>query len=157
MKFIIFCVLFLASGLMSQELQVKADKFNGDEKTGVSVFEGSVNIIKVNDELNASKVTIFTDPQHQPTKFVAEGKASFVIHAEKGALYRGKAEKVVYFPDKKEYHFFKNVHLTQVDEKKEILGDEVILKTIEGKAYAKGASKEPVVMIFKMKDENQEK
>ena len=38
------------------------------------------------------------------------------------------------------------------DEKKEITGDEVVLKTIEGKAYAKGDKSEPVIMIFKLKD-----
>ena len=42
------------------------------------------------------------------------------------------------------------MYLRQLDEKKEIIGNEVVLKTIEGKAYAKGAKSEPVIMIFKM-------
>ena len=155
MKTFIYLTIFLASSLISQELKVKADAFNADEKSGVSIFTGHVNIVKENDELNASKVTIYTDSEQKPTKFEAEGKASFIIHAKKGALYRGKAERVVYFPDKKEYHFFENVHLKQIDEKKEIIGEEVILKSLEGKAYAKGLNKEPVIMIFKMKDEKQ--
>ena len=44
------------------------------------------------------------------------------------------------------------MYLKQIDKKKEIIGDEVVLKTIEGKAYAKGAKKEPVIMIFDIKD-----
>lgn len=59
------------------------------------------------------------------------------------------AQKVIYMPNIKEYHFFTDVHLRQIDEKKEIIGEEVILKTIEGTAYAKGAKKEPVIMILK--------
>lgn len=153
MKILIYLTILLSSSLISQELKVKADSFNADEKSGVSVFEGNVNIIKENDELNASKVTIYTNQKHEPIKFKAEGDASFVIHAKKGALYRGKAQKVIYIPNKKEYYFYDNVHLKQIDQKKEIIGEEVVLKTIEGKAYAKGQNKEPVIMIFKMEDE----
>ena len=155
MKFLLFLTLFLASALISQELKIKADSFNGDEKSGVSIFEGNVNVIKENDELNASMVTVYTDAKHQPTKFIALGKASFTIYSKEGALYKGKAEKVIYFPQSKEYHFFQNVHLKQIDEKKEIIGEEVILKSVEGKAYAKGLKEEPVIMIFKLPKEGE--
>jgi lipopolysaccharide export system protein LptA len=154
MKNKLFLLLFSSSLLFSNELHIKADSFNADENTGVSVFTGNVNIIKNADELNASKVTVFTDKQNQPKKFVAVGDVSFVIETEQKALYRGVAQKVIYFPTKKEYQFFKDVHLKQINEKKEIIGDEVVLKTIEGKAYAKGINKEPVIMIFKLADDN---
>jgi len=157
MKIFIILVLFLTSLLVSQELQVKANKFSADEKAGISIFEGDVNIIKGYDELNASKVTIFTNKEHQPTKYVALGDVSFKIKTKKGSKYEGVAGKVIYLPIAKEYHFFKNVYLKQIDEKKEILGDEVVLKTIEGKAYAKGVKTEPVIMIFNIpKEEGEE-
>ncbi|WP_310441478.1 lipopolysaccharide transport periplasmic protein LptA [Sulfurimonas sp.] len=161
MKQRIFLTIFLAATLFSQELQVKAKLFNADQKAGISVFEGNVNIIRGSDELNASKVTIYTNSKQEPTKFIAEGDASFNIQTLEGAVYTGKAQKVVYLPQEKEYHFFKEVHLKQINEKKEIIGEEVVLKTIEGKAYAKGAEKEPVIMIFNMpedkKSENKKK
>jgi len=158
MKKTIFLIIFLTVALFSQELKVKAKLFNADQKTGVSVFEGDVNIIRGNDELNASMVTIHTNEKQEPTKFIAEGDASFRIKTLEGALYEGKAQRVVYLPIEKEYHFFKEVHLKQINEKKEIIGEEVILKTIEGKAYAKGAEKEPVIMIFNMaQDSNKSK
>jgi len=156
MKKTIFLTIFLGVALFSQELKVKAKLFNADQKAGISVFEGDVNIVKGSDELNASKVTIHTNSNQEPTKFTAEGNASFYIQTLEGAIYRGKAQKVVYFPQEKEYHFFKDVHLKQINEKKEIIGEEVILKTIEGKAYAKGAEKEPVIMIFDMPEDKKE-
>lgn len=73
MKFLAVLTIFLASSLISQELKIKAEQFNADEKTGISIFKGNVNIIKSNDELNATKVTIYTDVKHQPTKYIAEG------------------------------------------------------------------------------------
>ena len=153
MKQRIFLTIFLAATLFSQDLQVKAKLFNADQKAGISVFEGNVNIIRGSDELNASKVTIYTNSKQEPTKFIAEGDASFNIQTLEGAVYTGKAQKVVYLPQEKEYHFFKEVHLKQINEKKEIIGEEVVLKTIEGKAYAKGAEKEPVIMIFNMPED----
>ena len=155
MRFLIILTIFLASALISQELKIKANQFNADEKTGISVFTGEVNIIKGNDELNATKVTVYTDKKHQPTKYIAEGDVSFNIETKKGSLYTGKAGKVIYMPTIKEYHFFTDVHLKQIDKKKEIIGEEVVLKTIEGTAFARGAKQEPVIMIFKIEEEKE--
>ncbi len=153
MKTLILLMFFLASSLVSQELKVKANEFSADEKSGISIFKGKVNVVKGKDTINASKVTIYTNKKHQPTKFIAIGDVSFEIKTKKGSSYKGKAQKVIYKPKLKEYNFFGNVHLQQLDEKKEIIGEEVVLKTLEGRAYAKGAKKEPVIMIFKMKED----
>ncbi|SFV55874.1 OstA family organic solvent tolerance protein [hydrothermal vent metagenome] len=142
--------MFIAN---AQELKIKANSFTSDQNTGISVFSGDVNILKGSDELNASKVTIFINKKKKPTKFVAVGNVSFTITTKDGAVYKGIAGKVIYRPSKKEYYFYENVHLQQLNEKKEILGDEVVLKTTDGKAYAKGLKKEPVIMIFNIDEE----
>ena len=157
MKFKLLALLLLANFANASELQIKANSFNADENKGISIFKGNVSIKKEQDELNASKVTVYTNKKNEPTKFVANGKVSFVIQTQKGSTYNGKAGKVIYLPNKKEYHFFKNVHLRQLDDKKEIIGDEVLLNTIEGKAYAKGAGLKPVIMIFNVKEKEEKK
>ena len=157
MKKIILLAIIAALSLSAEDLKVKAKIFNSDQKKGISIFEGDVNIIKGADELNASKVTIYTDKEQNPTKFVAEGNASFHIVTQEGAAYRGKAQKVIYLPTKKEYHFFTDVYLQQLNEKKEIIGEEVILKSIEGKAYAKGDKEKPVIMIFDLPEKKKKK
>jgi len=144
--------MILIISLYSQELRIKANEFNTDEKKGITIFIGDVDIKRTNDTLNASKVIVYTDKHHQPTKFIAIGNVSFKIQTQDGSRYEGKAQKTIYNPVKKEYYFYKGVYLKQLDNKKEIIGDEVVLKTIEGKAYAKGAKKEPVIMIFEIKD-----
>jgi len=151
MKYLLILTILITS-LISEELKIKANEFSSDDKKGISIFTGEVSIIRADDELKASKVTIYTDDQHQPTKFIAKGNVSFKITTENGSRYEGKAQKTIYNPIKKEYYFYKNVYLKQIDNKKEIIGDEVVLKTIDGKAYAKGAKKEPVIMIFEIKD-----
>jgi len=157
MKFKLLALLLLVNFANASELQIKANSFNADENTGISVFNGNVSIQKEHDELNASKVVVYTNKKNEPIKFVANGKVSFMIETKQGAIYTGKAEKVIYLPNKKEYHFFKNVHLKQLDDKKEIIGDEVLLNTIEGRAYAKGVQSEPVIMIFNIKEKEEKK
>ncbi|MDH4943905.1 lipopolysaccharide transport periplasmic protein LptA [Sulfurimonas sp. C5] len=153
---LIFLTLFLQIFLNADELKIKAQSFYADEKEGISIFEGTVNVIKGHDELNASKVTVYIDEKKSPTKFIAEGDVSFKVKTEDNATYEGVAQKAVYLPNKKEYNFYKDVHLKQLSEKKEIKGDEVVLKTLENKAYAKGAEEKPVIMIFDIKEEKQE-
>jgi lipopolysaccharide export system protein LptA len=150
MKFFISSCILTLSSLVAQELKIKANSFHADEKKGISVFEGKVNILRDKDELNAQKVTVYTDEKNQPLKYIAQGDTSFTVVTKDGSVYKGEAQKVIYQPKEKEYYFFTDVHLRQLDEKKEIIGNEVVLKTIEGKAYAKGAKSEPVIMIFKM-------
>ncbi len=151
MKYFIVLMILITS-LISQELKIKANEFSSDEKKGVSTFVGEVDILRSSDRLQASKVTVYTDKKHQPTKFIAVGNVDFKIKTQDGSRYEGKAQKVIYNPAKKEYYFYKNVSLKQLNSKKEIIGDEVVLKTIDGQAYAKGAKKEPVIMIFEIKD-----
>jgi len=139
--------------VVAQELKIEAEFFKADEKKGVSFFRGNVYIKKQNDELNASEVYIYTDKNHKPTKFQAQGDVSFAIETKKHEKYRGKAQKVIYIPKTKEYSFFGDVHLMQVDKQKEIKGDEVVLQTVDGKAYAKGKKSGPVIMIFDIGEE----
>ncbi len=154
-KYILPIVLFLHFTAFGEELKIKANSFSADEQKGISIFSGNVRVKKHNDELNASEVTIYTDKKNQPTKFVAVGSVSFKIETKKGAKYEGKANRVIYLPQAKEYHFYENVHLKQLNEKKEIIGDEVTLALESGKAFAKGVKSEPVIMIFNIKDEKE--
>lgn len=151
-----YLIFFLALSLYSQELKIKADAFQADEKSGISIFTGDVNILKGNDELNATEVTVYTDKNHQPLKFVAVGDVSCHIETKTGSIYNGVAQKVIYLPEKKEYQFYKGVHLKQLDENKEIIGEEVVLKATEGKAHAKGKKDGPVIMIFNVQSQEEE-
>ncbi|MEA2072657.1 MAG: lipopolysaccharide transport periplasmic protein LptA [Campylobacterota bacterium] len=155
MKHIIILIIFLNTIAFGQELKIKANVFQADEKKGISIFEGDVNIVKKNDELNASKVTIYTNKKNQPVKYIALGNVAFKIATKQGAKYEGTANKVIFLPKDKEYHFYENVFLRQINEKKEIQGDEVILNITDGQAYAKGVKKGPVIMIFDIAEEEE--
>ncbi|MDX9813099.1 MAG: lipopolysaccharide transport periplasmic protein LptA [Sulfurimonas sp.] len=157
MKILSLLFIFVATFLSAEELKIKALEYSGDQNKGISIFTGNVHMTKLEDELIADKVTVYTDKENNPTKFVAEGNVSFKMTSEDGARYKGVSQKAIYLPNEKEYHFYIKAHLIQLDDHKEIMGDEVVFKSIEGKAFAKGAKDEPVIMIFDIKDDKKKK
>lgn len=147
-------LIALYSFSFANQLKVIANTFHGDEAHGFSIFTGNVKITKGLSELNASKVIIYMDKNHQPIKMIADGNVSFFIKADNNATYRGIANKAIYFPKKKEYQFFQHVHLWQLNNKREINGNKIILNVINGTAVADGATNKPVIMIFNLQDKN---
>ena len=153
MKYLYLLTFFLLFNVQAEQLKIVAKSFHSDEKKGLTVFSGDVKITKGADKLNASKVTVSTNAKRKPTKYVAQGNVSFFIKTENKAIYQGTAGKAIFVPAKKEYHFYQNVHIEQLNEKKEIIGEEVIISTVEGKAHAKGGDRKPVVMTFELEEE----
>lgn len=151
MKRIVTLGILTALPLMAaQQLKIVADAFSANEKAGYSVFVGHVRIKKGSDELNASRVEVYIDSKRVPTKYVAEGSASFYIKTDENSTYRGKAQKVIFEPQKQQYSFYGDVHLMQLNEHKQIDGEEVVVNIKKGTATAKGAKKQPVIMIFNL-------
>ena len=158
MKYFLILLLFLSTTtLFSEQLKIKSDSFHASEKKRVTVFKGKVQITKGADELNATVVSIYTDKKNHPVKYVAEGSVSFYIKTQNGAIYKGHSERAIVYPNQKEYQFFKNVHLEQINENKQINGEEVIVNTEAGTAQAKGDGKAPVIMTFEIEEKEEKK
>lgn len=150
-KLLLFSSLAVALG-WAEELKVISDNFKGDQQKGISVFTGKVKVTKGLDELNASKVTIYTDSDKKPVKYVAEGNVSFYIVTEMNEKYRGKSQTAIYLPNASEYQFFQKVDLIRIDDYRRVKGDKVIVNTVAGNASAESANQEPVVMTFTLQD-----
>ncbi len=152
LRTLVLMLLFLTS-LLSEELKISADLFESDENKGVTLFKGHVVIFKGKDELRADSVEIFTDTKRKPTKFIAKGKVTFTIHANNTEAYKGRANKAVFLPLIKEYHFYNDVFLTQLGSDNTIKGDTIIVNLTKGTATAQGDSDKPVTMTFQIDDE----
>ncbi len=151
-RFFMFIAPLLVTLVHAEELKVISESFKGDQQKGVSVFTGNVKVTKGSDELNASKVTIYTDKENKPTKYYAEGDVSFYILTEVGEKYKGKSQTAIYLPNESEYQFYKKVDLIRIDDFRRVKGDKVIVNTIGGNASAESTNNEPVVMTFTLED-----
>jgi lipopolysaccharide export system protein LptA len=148
-------MLFL-SFTYAQELKITADFFESDEKKGITLFTGHVSIVKGSDTLKAKSVEIHTDAKRRPTKFIADGSVNFSIHASDNA-YKGTAQKAIFLPQIKEYHFYNDVKLTQIGSTNTIHGDKIIVNLDKGTATAEGNAKKPVTMTFQINSDEEEK
>jgi len=158
MKRIFIILNVLVSILLAEQVKIIADAFEGNEKKGLTTFSGNVKITKGNDELNASRVSVYTDKKRTPYQYEAEGNVSFYIDLKDNNMtYKGDAGKVIYYPLKKEYQFYKNVHLYQLGTNRKVFGDEVKLNAKDGNAKAMGKEKTPVIMIFNVEDKKKDK
>lgn len=153
-RFLILFTSFFFIFTSAEELKVISDNFKGDQKKGIAIFTGNVKVTKGSDELNASKVTIYTDKENKPTKYLAEGDVSFYIVTEQKEKYRGKAQTAIFLPNESEYHFYKKVDLIRLDDYRRVRGDKVVVNTVQGNAAAESAQDEPVVMTFTIQDKN---
>jgi lipopolysaccharide export system protein LptA len=140
----------------AEELKITADFFESDEKKGITLFTGHVSILKGKDTLKANSVEIYTDAKKRPTKFIADGSVNFSIHASDNA-YKGTAQKAIFLPQIKEYHFYTDVKLTQLDSTNTIHGDKIIVNLNKGTAMAQGNAKKPVTMTFQINTDEEEK
>ncbi|MEA3522488.1 MAG: lipopolysaccharide transport periplasmic protein LptA [Campylobacterota bacterium] len=151
--FFLFLSIFITS-LLGEELKVTANSFEADEKRGISIFSGDVTITKGTDVMRASQVTIHIDENRHPITYIADGNVSFFITTEDNSSYEGKAHNAIFSPDKQEYKFSGDVELNQLNEKKKIVGNEVIVNMLKGTAVAQGMKNRPVIMIFELEDKN---
>lgn len=156
-KIFFFSLMLVLTLHAGEELKVISEHFKGDQLKGVSVFTGNVKVTKGLDELNASKVTVYTDKERKPVKYVAEGDVTFYIVTELKEYYKGKSQTAVYLPNESEYHFYKNVDLIRLDDYRRVKGDKVIVNTTQGHASAESTNNEPVVMIFTLQDKKENK
>jgi len=156
-KRLFFFMTFLTLALHAEQLKIISDNFKGDQTKGISIFTGNVKITKGLDELNATKVTIYTDVSRKPVKYLAEGAVSFYLVTEMGEKYRGKSQIAIFMPNEKEYQFYKKVDLIRLDDYRRVKGDKVIVNTTSGYSSADSAGDEPVVMIFTLEDKKETK
>lgn len=151
---LIFVFTLSVISVGAEELKVISDNFKGDQQKGIAVFTGNVKLIKGTDELNASKVTIYTDKEKKPYKYVAEGGVSFFIVTEQQEKYRGKSQSAVFMPNEGEYQFYTKVDLIRLDDLRRVKGDKVVVNISQGSAVAESTKDEPVVMTFTLQDKN---
>jgi len=157
MKLFFFFLIFSSSIFAAEELKVVSEHFKGDQLKGISIFTGNVKVTKGLDELNATKVTIYTDKDRKPVKYVAEGDVSFYIVTELKEYYKGKSQTAIYLPNENEYQFYKHVDLVRLDDYRRVKGDKVIVNTLQGHASAESSNNDPVVMIFTLQNKKDDK
>ncbi len=150
--FIIFIIISNFLYAKTQNVEITSKSFEADELKQVSKFIGNVKVIKEYDVITSDKLIVNFDKKKNPIKYIAMGNAKFKLILNK-KHYAGKANKIIYDPIKKIYHFIGNAFLQDLDSSKKIYGDNISIDQLNGKYNVKSDGNKPVKFIFKVKDD----
>ena len=147
---LIFAPLF---ALFASEVEITAKRFEGDDKSGVSKFSGSVKVVKVSDTM-----FVYFDSARKPVRFEAIGSATFAMKEESGKTYKGKAKTIIYYPNQKEYQLLGDAFVEYVEEKRKVYGEKIVVNDTTKKASVAGEEGgRPAKFIFFVEDKNETK
>ena len=149
--FFLFCI-----GIYASQIEIEALKFETDTKSGITIFEGNVTIKKNQDTMRADNVKVYTDTNKTITKFEADGNAKFIIFLDKNVTFKGSSNSFIYMPKQRLFELLGNAKIVDLKNKREIMGDRVILNEKTKSAKVIGKDKKPVKLIFQI-DENESK
>jgi lipopolysaccharide export system protein LptA len=143
----IVLLMFLSVSLWAEKVQVTSDNMKAYDAKKEIHFIGNAKVTQLKDWIHGDEIIVYFDDNNQTDRYVAKGNVTFELH-QKEALYKGKADKVTYFPKKSEYVLTGKAVIDDLLNKRHVNGDEIVLNKKTGNANVKGNRKKPVKFIF---------
>ena len=145
-------MLFLSIGsmvtlLFAQKVEITSLKMNATEMSKEIHFIGDAKVVQEKDYIYADEIVVFFDENNQTKRYDAIGNVRFEIY-QNNAHYKGKADKVSYFPLKMIYILEGNAVVDDLNEKRHIRATKITLNSKTGDAQVNGNRKKPVKFIF---------
>ncbi len=147
-KLLIATVLAVVT-LWADKVQITSNKMKAIDKKKEIHFIGNAKVRQLKDWIHGNEIIVYFNDRNETKKYVARGKVTFEIF-QKDAHYKGKADKVTYFPKQSKYLLTGKAVIDDLMNKRHVDGDEITLDMITGNANVKGNRKKPVKFIFDM-------
>lgn len=133
--------------LFAQKIEITSTSMNAENLKKEVHFIGNAKVKKREDWIHADEIIVHFNDQNETNMYQAIGKVTFEFKNEKGH-YKGKSEKVTYYPLKSFYVLSGKAKVDDVMNKRQVKGDEIILDMVTGNSQVKGSKKKPVKFIF---------
>jgi lipopolysaccharide export system protein LptA len=143
----IVLLMLLSVSLWAEKVQVTSDNMRAYDAKKEIHFIGNAKVTQLKDWIHGDEIIVYFDDNNQTDRYVAKGSVTFELH-QKDALYKGKADKVTYYPKKSEYVLTGKAVIDDLLNKRHVNGDEIVLNKKTGNANVKGNRKKPVKFIF---------
>ncbi len=148
MKINILIFMLISTLLLhAEKVEVTSDSMKAEELKKEVHFMGNVHIKQGESWLHGNKVIVHFDDNNQTNEYEAIGNVKFEFKDDKNH-YKGKADKVVYYPLKSEYILKGKASIDDLLNKRKLRGNTVVLNMKTGNAAVKGNKKKPVKFIF---------
>jgi len=149
-KTLILFVIFAATLLYADKLEVTADTFSSKESEGKAYFNGHAIVKKDGSSINSDKIVVFFDTNKTIIKYEAEGNTTFVIKKDK-MHFKGSCNKVAYSPILDTYTLNGNIVVHDVVKNRTLYGEDIIIDNNKSSFRVEGKKNHPAKIVFEMK------
>lgn len=139
--------LFLVQAVFAEKVEVTSTSMKAENLKKEVHFIGNAKVKKLEDWIHADKIIVYFNDKNETKMYKAIGKVTFEFKNEKGH-YKGNSEKVTYYPQKSFYVLTGKAKVDDVQNKRQVKGDEITLDMLTGDSQVKGSEKKPVKFIF---------
>ncbi|RRS29847.1 MAG: hypothetical protein P794_09935 [Epsilonproteobacteria bacterium (ex Lamellibrachia satsuma)] len=146
-------ILFIAVSitLFAEKVEITSDSMKARNLQKQVLFIGNVKIEQLKNWLHGDKVIVYFDENNETKMYEAIGNVSFEFK-KKDSFYKGKADKVIYYPQISQYILTGKAVVDDIVNKRHVKGELISLDMITGNATVKGDKKKPVKFIFDMEN-----
>ena len=148
-KLILFFSLTLV--LYAGQIEVSASHFYADEKKGQNVLSGNVIVRHEKDILRSAKLTILTNENRKPTRYIASGKACFDIVLN-GKNYKGSGGELVYIVAQDTYEINGNAYIEELESGKKLFGDKIVANRKKNLYSITSKQNQPARFVFDLEE-----
>lgn len=150
-RILIVAQLLLTGFVSAEKVEVTSTSMKAENLKKEVHFIGNAKVKKLDDWIHADKIIVYFNENNETKMYKAIGKVTFEFKNEKGH-YKGKSEKVTYYPQKSFYVLTGKAKVDDVQNKRQVKGDEITLDMLTGDSQVKGSKKKPVKFIFTTED-----
>ncbi len=136
-------LLWALTGDRGEPIYISSDQAERDEKQGITIYTGSVQMDQGSLRINADKVVVHS-PNNQVSQIIATGKPAHYQQkpAPEKPLVIAKGDTIKYFLLDEQIHLISNASLTQSDGTT-MTGDTIDYNIKDSLVKAQGASNQP--------------
>jgi lipopolysaccharide export system protein LptA len=141
----------IVSFSFSEKIEITSTSMKAEDLKKEAHFSGDVKIKKGKDWLYADEIVVYFTKNNDVKRYEASGSVSFEVKTEKSS-HRGKANKVVYFPEKSLYILSGKAMVNDLLNKRHVNGEKITLDATTNDVNVQGSKKKPVKFILDMKE-----
>lgn len=151
----ILVVLFAASLLFSNQVEVVSKTFVADEKSGIAIFSGNVVITRGDDIIKGDLITVYSTPEREAYRFEVNGSAFFDVVADSNRTFKGYGSQLLYLPKDGVYTIKGSAVVEDITQNHKVSGEVIKLNEFTKSTEVIGEESRPVKIIYTIKDKNE--
>jgi len=138
--------------IFAEKVEITSDSMRAKNIKKEVQFIGNVKISQLQNWLHGDRVIVYFNENNETEKYNAIGNVTFEFKKE-GSFYKGRADKVTYYPSKSQYILTGKAAIEDLVNKRHVNGEIITLDMLTGDAKVKGNTKKPVKFIFDMEEQ----